>query len=623
MRPITVRSGKGGRLVPRLAGAALLSLLLCPAASLPAMAGEAFQTDWSGGPGVNGPVLELGTQFRLDTDAVWEVQGEVTLWPSDEHVVYDDCYHAQEALCCDIDGDGDLDILAAATYDHRIVWCENLDGTGTDWAVHQVVGDLQFCRAVNAADMDGDGDQDVMGAAPYEDIVAWWENEGSGQFSRRHLVDGTRSGVRSLFPMDMDLDGHTDMVGCVYFTGGLVWWENPGDIGAYWVPHEVSTELDHPWSCCSSDLDGDGDGDLLVAERSGDRTVWFENMDGFGGSWSTAGVIDPFFEYSCSVDATDMDGDGDPDVLGAASDERVICWWENELDGGRAWTRHTVQAGYYGACRALGRDMDGDGDPDVVGCAMYSDDVSWWENLDGRGTAWERHIVDGKADYVYDVDVADVDSDGAPDVIGAVLYDDLVSWWDVGSYSSVGYLESSILDTSCTPAWAAIDWSCSEPAGTSLCMQYKTSFDYKHMGEWSEPMVSPGVLPGQLERYVQYRAVLSTSDGEVTPLLQDVALRWDEVRIGETARSTTGSPLSLAITPNPALGAPSAAFGLCTSGTVSLCVYDLSGRVVERIREEHPAGGNRVQLGELPPGVYTCVLSTGSGTRSARFVLIE
>jgi hypothetical protein len=48
------------------------------------------QTDWSGGGGVVGPVLQLGNQFRYDTDVDWySVSGELSLWSMDEHKVCD------------------------------------------------------------------------------------------------------------------------------------------------------------------------------------------------------------------------------------------------------------------------------------------------------------------------------------------------------------------------------------------------------------------------------------------------------------------------------------------------------------------------------------------------------
>ena len=53
------------------------------------------------------------------------------------------------------------------------------------------------------------------------------------------------------------------------------------------------------------------------------------------------------FDGAHSVYATDMDGDGDMDVLGAACFADDITWWEN--DGSESFTRHTIDGDFDGA----------------------------------------------------------------------------------------------------------------------------------------------------------------------------------------------------------------------------------------------------------------------------------
>lgn len=61
-----------------------------------------------------------------------------------------------------------------------------------------------------AADMDGDGDLDVLAASEGGDRVLWWENDGSGVFGQRHdwTWDG-KNGVMSL--ADANGDGRPDL----------------------------------------------------------------------------------------------------------------------------------------------------------------------------------------------------------------------------------------------------------------------------------------------------------------------------------------------------------------------------------------------------------------------------
>ena len=65
----------------------------------------------------------------------------------------------------DVDGDGDLDVLSAGAGDHTIEWHENTAGDGSAWSTHTfpVVEDPQ---QVFAADVDGDGDIRARQAQP-------------------------------------------------------------------------------------------------------------------------------------------------------------------------------------------------------------------------------------------------------------------------------------------------------------------------------------------------------------------------------------------------------------------------------------------------------------------------
>ncbi len=54
---------------------------------------------------------------------------------------------------------------------------------------------------------------------------------------------------------------------------------------------------------------------------------------------------------------------------------------------------HSVTRPFDGASSVHAADMDGDGDMDVLGAAYSADDITWWENTAGDGTAWTEHII--------------------------------------------------------------------------------------------------------------------------------------------------------------------------------------------------------------------------------------
>ena len=96
--------------------------------------------------------------------------------------------------------------------------------------------------------------------------------------------------------------------------------------------------------------------------------------------------------------AADVDGDGDLDVLGAAYLDSDITWWENTNDIGTSWTEHTVDSDFLNAASVCTADVDGDGDVDVLGAAYNDNDITWWENTNGEGTAWTEHTVEADFD---------------------------------------------------------------------------------------------------------------------------------------------------------------------------------------------------------------------------------
>jgi FG-GAP-like repeat len=73
----------------------------------------------------------------------------------------------------DIDGDGDLDVVSCFNGDRIIAWFEN-DGRG-NFTIHSIYKD-QTAYDVRLIDMDRDGDLDVLVAGDRSKNVVWYEN---------------------------------------------------------------------------------------------------------------------------------------------------------------------------------------------------------------------------------------------------------------------------------------------------------------------------------------------------------------------------------------------------------------------------------------------------------------
>ena len=188
-------------------------------------------------------------------------------------------------------------------------------------------GDLERPRSFELVDMDGDGDLDVLAAvgrpssslAPPPNVI-WMENLGDGDFSTRRYIGAASLAVRSVTALDVDEDGDLDVVGGGESVPALFWHER-GPHDTFSTSQSLS-QIDLPVTrTIAADLDGDGADDLLVVVN-GVRIAWHANIPNgdlgprqflyLGGG--SDGILD--------LVADDLDGDGDVDV--AALDLSLI-----------------------------------------------------------------------------------------------------------------------------------------------------------------------------------------------------------------------------------------------------------------------------------------------------------
>ena len=115
-----------------------------------AYADFATQTDWSGGPGVWGPVTTWGDVFYLANAVEWNSNpGLIVLQKtSTEFTIKAGFDGATHVYSADIDGDGDMDVLGAAALQDEITWWENVDASGTSWIEHIVDDNFDNASAV-------------------------------------------------------------------------------------------------------------------------------------------------------------------------------------------------------------------------------------------------------------------------------------------------------------------------------------------------------------------------------------------------------------------------------------------------------------------------------------------
>ena len=241
----------------------------------------------------------------------------------------------------DLDNDGDLDVLAASEADDTVGWFANIDGKGTFTDRQVITSEADSARSVFAADLDGDGDLDVLSASARDDIVAWYENEdGVGQFGSRQTISIPNSAVsRANFvsAADLDGDGDLDVLTASYNDKEVSWYENIDGLATFGEEKVLMQDVGHPRprydSVWAADIDSDGDLDVVSSAEFGHLTFWVENLDG-SGVFAEMRPIGPKSEMTGGTfRIVDLDQDGDLDILAGSDHEGIIAWHENRQVG--------------------------------------------------------------------------------------------------------------------------------------------------------------------------------------------------------------------------------------------------------------------------------------------------
>jgi len=570
-------------------------LLLIFSFSTITFADSATLTDWSGLDNIQGPVSEWGNDFYgcaniwLDTPGVLQLirykQGIL-----DSTYTYISSVHAR-----DVNNDGRMDIVASVL--SHISWWENVDGSGEIWIEHVVPSSCPTgTHSAHSCDINADGHSDLLGTGYWDNYLAWWENsDGFGITWIERKIDDTVEGPLSTFTADIDGDGDLDVLVTAQDGNQVFWYENTDGAGLTWSRHLI-TSTDKPYSVVASDIDGDGDIDVPVSEKT--DMVWYENVDGTGLSWIKH-MVDDLFVFGCSIQAIDVDQNGNMDILGTGAQDE-IRWWENINGSGTVWIEHVIEEDLNNPRCIYAVDVDNDDDIDIVGTGSAEHAVLWWENIDGAGTGWTKHVIDATLYGSHSVFAEDMDSDGDIDFLGSAWsYDYNLRWWETLDSVS-GHLNSSILYLGNDPGWDYLDFTTSIPTGTTLSIAVRASDDWTEMGEWQDTLIASGSVIGVLPEgssYFQYRAILETSNADSTPTLHDITISWIPVCIGDTAEPIPPEIALFPFTPNPA-SAPEVRFELSEPASVRFFVFGLSGRFISEIHgNEYSPGYHEVLLG--------------------------
>ncbi len=276
---------------------------------------------------------------------------------------------SSDILAVDLDGDKDKDlVIRARSGNDTLLWFNNGQGRFTDLTASRSPTPQQAWGYVRAADVDGDGDMDLVRAFANPTPIELWLNDGTGSFrvAAPAWMPTTLQATTDFRFVDFDRDGDQDIVLASHA---------PGPALSVYVNDKQQHFVDSPnlavgpkggiLSITCVDANGDQDLDLALGMSAGPNRL----MINTGKGWilaqgKTFGSTD---DITAAGTAADFDGDGRPEVLfGNRFGAQLELWLNSGTLGFFSGTDQNIQSVKARVSTLTLGDIDRDGDPDLA-----------------------------------------------------------------------------------------------------------------------------------------------------------------------------------------------------------------------------------------------------------------
>lgn len=332
----------------------------------------------------------------------------------------------------DLDGDGNMDLVSADESDNRISWYRSSGGLNPIFTRNAIPITVQAPRSVHLADLNGNGHLDILIAASGNGTVSWFENSGTNppQLTQR-VITTQAAGARSVFAADLTGNGVLDVISASSDNNTVAWYESSGGPNpTFSSPRIVSNQAMGAAAVHAADINGDGRIDIIAAIQLSNEVAWFEN-NGDSPPTFTKRTVSNSQNGVQYVLAADLNNDGTTDIISASSatSANKISWFANNGGQNPTFTQYTVDASITTPVSLAVGDLDQDGHFDIAATSAVGNQTFWYRN-DGASTpTFTRTLISDDRARPRTVEIADMDGDGDLDIIVGSSSDNQINWY--------------------------------------------------------------------------------------------------------------------------------------------------------------------------------------------------
>jgi hypothetical protein len=423
----------------------------------------------------------------------------------------------------DIDDDGDVDIFGTSDAQRGILLWLNEGGSPPTFQRRVIDSDFPGGTSLAVADIDRDGDLDLVGAAQNPgNKVAWWRNDEEPDAEWQRLeIDHPFPVACNVSVADVNGDGWPDVLSTSWTVARLNVWYHSGTDPVEWTEQTIAYALRGAHSAVAGDVDGDGDLDVVGTGANDSEVLLLVNRGGEPVEWESVVVGNDLDGVRYAAFA-DVDSDGRLDIVAAAADGQVVMW----RNGGSAsvWERHLIDDSCHGGHWVAVNDVDGDGRNDVIVAAYVAANFFWYRQGAGSLAEWTRFELDEQAFAApLTVIAADLDGRGDLELVGADWEPGFFYWWEVSEFVPSGELLSRVVRLDQNTRSVRVAWQAETPAATNLTVEWRSGSDMSSLGGWQEVSES-GAEAAVIGEFFQYRLRLTTTDPTVSPIVRSIRL---------------------------------------------------------------------------------------------------